>query len=238
MSENGEQQQVITYKPYMASLLKRLQQARAQISITIDHETAEFNTIIVDVRADRQQLFLDELSSELAHKRIRKGSNIHFDGRIKGVQIKFDTQVQAIEENNHIAMYRLSLPEEMLYLQRRRHFRATAKNHHLGISLPVPLKHHITGPIVDISAGGFCSRLALSESNNIQEDQTVFAAKISLPGKNTITCDIEIRSIRRYPDKGYSLVGGEFVEIEPNQKTHVERVVAMLDRDQRRSTSL
>jgi c-di-GMP-binding flagellar brake protein YcgR len=238
MSGNDEQQQVISYKPFMASLLKRLQLARAQISISIDHDKTEYNTIIVDVLADKQQLYLDELNSEKAHKRIRKGSNIHFDGRIKGVQIKFTTRVLAIEDNNHIALYRLGLPDEMLYLQRRRHFRAVARNHHLGISIPIPLQHHITGDIVDISAGGFCSRLALSESNAIQKNQTVFNAKINLPGQNTITCDIGIRSIRRYPDKGYSLVGGEFIEIEPNLKTHVERVVAMLDRDQRRSASL
>jgi c-di-GMP-binding flagellar brake protein YcgR len=190
------------------------------------------------VHARDKLIFLDEINSEEKHKCIRKGTIIHFDGRIKGVQIKFTTKVRAVEDNNHIAMYRLDLPDEMIYLQRRRYYRATVLNHHLGISIPIPLKHHISGSIIDISAGGFCSRLAISESNAIQEEQTVFDAKISLPGQNVITCDIEIRSIRQYPEQGYALVGGEFKEIEPAQKTHVERVVAMLDRDQRRTASL
>ncbi|MGD8784109.1 MAG: flagellar brake protein [Thioalkalispiraceae bacterium] len=238
LSTEQDKPQTIIYKPYMAGLLKRLQSERAQISISIDQDNTIYNTIIIDVQAKQQHLYLDELNSEKAHKRIRKGSQIHFDGRIKGVRINFTTRVLAIEDNNHIAMYRLGLPDEMVYRQRRRYYRASVHNHRLGISIPVPLKHRINGSIIDISAGGFCSRLDLSETSVIQEQQTIFDAMISLPGQNTITCDIEIRSIRHYPEHGYSLVGSEFKAIEPDQQTHVERVVAMLDRDQRRTAGV
>lgn len=239
MSATQEPEQAITYKPYMAGLLKRLQSARALVSITIEKNKFVYNTIIIDVDSNENWLYLDELNSEAAHKSIRKGSTIQFNARVKGVEINFQTKVLAIESSNNIAMYRLALPEKMLYTQRRRHYRAAVNDeHHLGISIPVPLKQHITGSIVDISAGGFCSRLVLSETNVIQEQQAIFDATISLPGQNTITCDIEVRNIRHYPEQGYSLVGGEFIEIEPNQQTHVERIVAMLDRNQRRSASL
>lgn len=239
MSTTQQSEQAITYKPYMAGLLKRLQAARALVSITIDKNKSIYNTIIIDVDSKQNWLYLDELSIESAHKSISKGCTIHFQARMKGVQINFETKVLAIESSDHIAMYRLALPENMFYTQRRRHYRAAVNDtHHLGISIPVPLRQHITGSIVDISAGGFCSRLALSESNAIQERQAIFDAKISLPGQNSITCDIEVRNIRHYPEHGYSLVGGKFIEIEPNQQTHVERIVAMLDRNQRRSASL
>jgi len=239
MSNNQEPEQVITYKPYMISLLKRLKAVRALVSITLDKDKTIYNTIIIDVLADKQWFFLDELNSASGHKKIRKGTAIHFDGRIKGVQVKFTTQVLAVEDSNHIAMYRLALPEKMLYRQRRQHYRATADNeHHLGVSIPVPLKQDMTGSIVDISAGGFCSKLDLLASGVIQERQAIFDATISLPGHNSITCDIEIRSVRHYPEQGYSLVGGKFLEIEPHLQTHVERIVAMLDRNQRRSANL
>jgi len=239
MTVKSEPEQVILYKPYMISLLKRLQSSRALVSVTIDKDKTEHNTIIIDVLANEQWFFLDELNSEIAHKNIRKGRTLHFNGRIKGVQVKFETQVLTVEDNNNIAMYRLALPEKMLYRQRRQHFRAAA-NHdqHLGISIPIPLKQHLTGSIVDISAGGFCSQLDLLERNTIQEQQSIFDATISLPGHNSITCDIEVRSVRHYPEQGYTLVGGKFIEIEPHMQTHVERIVAMLDRNQRRSARL
>lgn len=239
MSTPQEPEQVITYKPYMAGLLKKLQTVRALVSIAIDKNHFIYNTIIIEVNSQEQYLYLDELNNEEAHKSIRKGSTIHFNARMKGVQIRFETRVLSIDASNPIAMYQLALPDEMLYTQRRRYYRATVDNeHHLGISIPIPLKQHITGSIVDISAGGFCSRLALSETNDIQEQQAIYDARINLPGKNSITCDIEVRSVRHYPERGYSLVGSEFIDIEANQQTHVERIVAMLDRNQRRSANL
>ncbi len=239
MPTRPQPEQVIIYKPYMISLLKRLKSARAQVSITIDDDKTLYNTIIIDVLASEERFFLDEINSDTAHKNIRKGTAIHFDSRIKGVQVKLETQVLAIENSNSIAMYRLGLPEKMLYRQRRQHYRATANNdQQLGVSIPVPLKQRITGSIVDISAGGFCSRLDLLEKDTLQEQQAIFDATISLPGHNSISCDIEVRSVRHYPEQGYSLVGGKFIEIEPYKQTHVERIVAMLDRNQRRSASL
>jgi len=239
MPTDQEPEQIITYKPYMISLLKRLKSVRALVSVTINKDKTIYNTIIIDINTNKQWLYLDELNSADGHKIIRKGTTIHFDGRIKGVQVKFTTHVLSVEDSNHIAMYRLALPKQMLYQQRRQHYRATANNdHHLGVTIPIPLKQNITGSIVDISAGGFCSRLDLLATDTIQERQAIFDATISLPGHNSITCDIEVRSVRHYPEQGYSLIGGKFLEIEPNQQTHVERIVAMLDRNQRRSANL
>ena len=238
ISNNHDPQQVVTYKPYMAGLLKRLQSVRSLVSITIDNEKIVHNTIIIEVDSQRQCLYLDELNSDDAHKSIRKGSTIHFNARMQGVQIGFQTSVMSIETSDHIAMYQLAFPENMIYVQRRRHYRAAVNDeYYLGVSLPIPLKKHIIGSVVDISAGGFCTRLALAETNNIQEQQAIYDATLTLPGQNTITCDIEVRSIRRYPEHGYSLVGGEFIDIDAHKQTHVERVVAMLDRNQRRSAN-
>ena len=97
MSTAQEPEQAITYKPYMAGLLKRLQSARALVSIAIDKNKTIYNTIIIDVDSKENWLYLDELSLEAAHKSICKGSLIQFQARMKGVQINFQTKVLAIE---------------------------------------------------------------------------------------------------------------------------------------------
>ena len=237
MSGQPESEQIVTYKPYMVSLLCRLQKARANISIKVNKDPTIYSSIILDVQNEQQILFLDELSPQEGHKLVKKGNLIHFDGRLHGVQLQFDSKVLAIESDNNIAMYRLALPEQLLYKQRRRHFRAMVKgDEHLAISLPIPLRNRVVGDIVDISASGFCSRLAFNDSSYIEEEQAISDAIINLPGPNNrITCDIAVRSIRHYPEKGFSLIGSEITDITPNQKAHVERLVAMLDRNQRRS---
>ena len=238
MADTLKSEQTISYQAHMVNLLRRLHTARSLISVKIGNDTAEFNSIILDASCENNEFYLDELNSQNGHKKIKKGTLIHVDGRLKGVRIQFQATVLGIENNNSIAAYRLALPKNMLYQQRRRHYRACVNgDQKLAISIPVPLKHHVTGDIVDISASGFCSRLDYSDSINFQAEQAIYSATINLPGRNEITCDIQVRSVRSYPDEGYALIGSQFIEIQPNQQTHLERIVAMLDRNQRRTVN-
>ena len=222
----------------MVNLLRRLQTARSLVKVKIDKDSDEYNSIILDANYDSNEFYLDELNSEYGHKKIKNGTLIHVDGRLQGVRMQFQAKVLGVESNNSIAAYRLVLPKSMLYQQRRRHYRARVNgDQKLAISIPVPLKHHVLGDIVDISASGFCSRLDYSDSINFQAEQAIYSATINLPGRNEITCDIQVRSVRSYPEEGYALIGSQFIEIQPNQQIHLERVVAMLDRNHRRAVS-
>ena len=235
MSES-ETEQIITYQPYMAGILRRIHTERALISVRIGKEQPLYNSIILDISPTDAQFYLDELNPRTGHERLRNSSELHIDVRLKGVRAMFSSKIDAIEESNSIAMYKLSLPDKMIYRQRRRHYRARiAQEQHMFISLPLPLKNLIQGELVDISASGVCSRIKYKDSTRLEEEQAIHAATINLPGRNHITCDLEVRSIRHFPEQGYSLVGSEFIDIAPTTQTHVERVVAMLDRHHRRS---
>ncbi|MBI1422970.1 MAG: hypothetical protein GC149_05845 [Gammaproteobacteria bacterium] len=231
-----ESEQTIAFLPYMASLLKRIQAARAMVCVRIGKDMTAYNSIILDVDPGNAQFSLDELNPQRGHDKLRVGSEVHLDARLKGIRVLFSTEIAAIDESNGIPMYLLPLPETMIYRQRRRHHRAQLDHdQHMAISLPLPLKHQIQGELVDISASGICSRIRYADSTRLEEEQAIHAATIALPGQNQITCDLEVRSIRHFPDQGFSLVGSEFIGIPPAMQSHVSRVVAMLDRHQRRS---
>ena len=229
-------EQIIVFQPYMASILKRVLGERALISVRIGKQSDTYNSIILDVDPGQAQISLDELFPQRGHAKMRVGVPVHVDARLKGVRVMFSTDVSAIEESNGIALYRLPFPATMIYRQRRRHHRAQIdQNQHMSISLPLPLKHLIQGELVDISTSGICSRIKYVDSTQLENEQAIRAATIALPGQNEITCDLEVRSIRHFPDKGYSLVGSEFIDIPPATQSYVNRVVAMLDRHQRRA---
>jgi c-di-GMP-binding flagellar brake protein YcgR len=219
----------------MASILKRLHQERALISVRIGKDTTTYNSIILEVEPGHAQFTLDELNPRSGHEILHTGSQLHLDARLKGVRVIFTTTIAAIEESTSIAMYQLPLPDKMIYRQRRRHHRARIdQKQHMMISMPLPLKHRIQGELVDISASGVCSRIKYTDSTRLEEEQAIHAAMIALPDRNQITCDLEVRSIRHFPEQGYSLVGSEFIDIPPATQSHLARVVAMLDRHQRR----
>lgn len=229
-------EQIITSRPYMASLLRRMHAERVLVSVRIGKDHTPYNSIVLEVSPTDAAFYLDELNPGTGHAKLRPGHTLHIDVRLKGVRILFSTPVDAIEQTNAIAIYKLPLPAEMVYRQRRRHFRARIdREQHMAISLPLPLKNRIQGELVDLSASGFCSRLKYTDSTRLEADQPIHAATINLPGKNHITCDLEVRSIRHFPEQGYSLVGSEFIDIPPATQNHLERIVAMLDRQQRRT---
>lgn len=231
-----ETEQIITYKPYMAGLLHRLQTARALTRVQINNKSASYNSIIINVNATEEIFFLDELSPVSVHKDVRKGTAIKIIGRLKGVCIEFITRVLKIEDSGSIAMYRLALPEKLIYRQRRRHYRAnvtTAQG--IRIAFPANFQKKIHGEIIDISASGICSRLEYMDCQELEARQEIHDATIRLPGSSFLTFDLEVRNIRHFPEQGYSLVGSKFIDILPKQQNHVDRIVAMLDRSQRRS---
>lgn len=220
----------------MAGILRRIHAERALVSVQLGKDRTLYNSIILDVAASDALFYLDELNPLAGHKKLRKGTELLIDVRLKGVRVMFSTEVSAIEESSSIAIYTLPLPDKMVYRQRRRHYRAHIdQEQHMLISLPLPLRKQIQGELVDISASGICSRIKYTDSTRLEEEQAIHSATINLPGQNHITCDLEVRSIRHFPEQGYSLVGSEFIDIPPAIQTHVERVVAMLDRHHRRA---
>lgn len=235
MSGRHYAEQVITDVAYMAGLLRRIQSARALVTIRINKNTDVFNTMVIDVSTTDKILFLDELNSTAGHSKIKKGTLLHFDGRLQGVRIQFSGKVKSVDNDGSLALYRLPFPEKMHYWQRRRHYRAKVHAEPLAMSIPIPLQHAVTGKIVDISASGVCTQLSYNDSSFLQAEQAIYDATISLPGRNEINCDLEVRSVRHFPERGYSLIGSEFIDIPPQQKSHVERIVAMLDRNHRRA---
>lgn len=229
-------EQIITFQPYMAAILKRIHSERALVCVRIGKNPDTYNSIILDVDPVTSHFSLDELNPRAGHDKLRIGNQLHIDARLKGVRVMFSTDIAEIDDSNSIAMYRLPLPARMIYRQRRRHHRARIdQKQHMFISLPLPLKHLILGELVDISASGICSRIKYTDSTRLEQEQAIHAATIALPGQNQITCDLEVRSIRHFPEQGYSLVGSEFIGIPPATQSHVARVVAMLDRHQRRA---
>ena len=230
-----ETEEIITYPAFMLSLLRRLHGERAMVSVRIGRDNNLYNSIVLDVFAAEGRFALDELTPHRGHKKLRRSSQVRLEARLKGGRVVFTSEIEAIEEDNSIPMYVLPLPDQMAYRQRRRHYRARlGGEQHLFISLPLPFRNQIRGELVDISASGVCSRINYADSTRLEQEQAIHAATINLPGRNQITCDLEVRSIRHFPEQGFSLVGSEFIAIPSTLQTHVERIVAMLDRQQRR----
>ena len=232
-------EQLITDKPHIVALLRRLQLSRNLVTIKINNEPSLHNSIVVDVAADNVCFYLDFVASDTGHQKILPGKLLHIESRLDGIKISFDVVVMHKPEIVAALGYIMAFPDNLIYKQRRRHFRAQIETTDtLAISLPLAMQQLVNGYLVDISASGVCSRFEYTQANVLKTEQSFHEAKITLPDKQAITCDIALRSVRHFPDHGYSLVGAEFIRIPLQQQHHLERVVAQLDRIHRRNTEV
>ena len=219
----------------MGCLLKRLHKARAIMRIQMKDRATMFNSAIININNNANIFYLDELIPNIGHSFIEKGTLLNIDGRANGVEIKFNSAVEAVEDDNSIAMYRMPFPDQLVYLQRRRHFRAHLDNkEYLPIRISTPFKNKVNGLITDISTSGMCLKFNFKAANTLKQRDIIYGAQIMLPGTSPIDCYLDIRSVRHFPEKNYSLYGSEFHDISHAQQNYVDKLVASIDREQRR----
>jgi c-di-GMP-binding flagellar brake protein YcgR len=232
--------QILTYPPHIYSILQRLLDERTLLGVRLEENATLYNSAVLRVQPQQSTFVLDELTPHDGHTQVRPGSALHIHGRLRGVQVHLDSHIARIEYENDIALYYLPIPAELVYRQRRRHFRALLQDKQApAIVLPIELQKRVAGRLVDISVGGVCSRVATEDARQLEQAQAVHNARITLPGlSHTITCDLAIRSLRHYPDNGYALIGSEIVAIEPRSRQTIERFVAKQDRAHQRNIRL
>lgn len=234
-----EKEQVISSPSHILGILRRLQATHALVSIQHGSDTSFHTTVILGTKPDENCFFIDATESAPWHPQLATGSHLSLLGQLAGVRVQCDVSFIECVSDTKSASYRVTLPRQLHYKQRRRHFRAHIDDRKsMAINLPLSVKQNIQGYIVDISASGVCTRIDFNDAASLAMEQAIRHARIALPDKKMLTCDLMLRSVRHYPEKGFSLIGGEFQHIPPNQQHHIERLVAALDRDQRRRNEL
>jgi c-di-GMP-binding flagellar brake protein YcgR len=233
------QEQIISSPSHILGLLRRLQATHALVSIQYGKDTHFYTTVILAIQPDENCFLIDAPDIAAWHTQLQAGANLQLLGRLAGVRIQCQVALLESLAAEDKAVYRVMLPRQLLYKQRRRHFRAQINDDKsLAIHLPLSIKQNIQGYVVDISASGVCTRIDFSDASSLTMEQAIRHARIALPDKQMLTCDLMLRSVRHYPEKGFSLIGGEFQHIPPHQQHHIERLVAALDRDQRRRNDI
>lgn len=232
--------QYLTRDPYIAHILQRLHKEQVLVHVRPPGMTRSFNSAVLEVNTEARSLALDELTPHAGHRALDSASPLHIHARLEGVQIHFDTRISAIEYEHNIALYRTPFPEELIYRQRRRHFRAMlADPRILPIVLPLPRQRRLTGQLIDISIGGLCSRIDADAAQQLQRAQAIHAAQVELPGRGKgFRCDLAVRCVRHYPQRGYSLVGSEIIDIARQDRQMLERLVARQERARQRRLRL
>jgi len=214
---------VLTTPLEIASTLRMLQESHDPLIITFHERSQRFQSYLVDVNRDGGTLALDEMIPRDGERHLENGEPFRIEGFHDGVRVAWESNGSlSISEKDGHRIYTGSLPDEVVYHQRRNAFRAALKlaqlvNIELGGE---KLKAPISGKLLDIS-----ERLQLGQ---------VYDRFIAALPFGSMTTSVELRYLHFEEKINTTFAGVRFHNMSGLVQRQVERFVYQLQREARR----
>nr|NYU02282.1 pilus assembly protein PilZ [Pseudomonas sp. SbOxS1] len=216
--------------------LRQLLDSHDPLIITFHERSQRFQSYLVDLDRERNMIALDEMIPRDGERFLLAGESFKIEGFHEGVRIAWESNGPlTIDESNGSRCYRGTLPDEVVYHQRRNAFRAALKLAQLvNVNLDgEKLKASISGKLLDISATGCKLRFDGDITGSLQLGQVYDRFNADLPfGK--MTAPVELRYLHFEEKISTTFAGVRFHNMSGLVQRQVERFVYQLQREARR----
>lgn len=139
------------------SILASVQKARTAITIKFEERERYYTSLILQTNLEEGYMLIDEIAPEDGHVLAMQGESFSIRGSHNGVNLFFrPNRIAGSGEQSDIAFYKVPLPKEMIYQQRRAAFRALVGR---ALNVQVTLtstarRETIKGRLYDVSISG------------------------------------------------------------------------------------
>lgn len=213
-----------------------LQESHDPLIITFHERSQRFQSYLVDVDRDGRAMILDEMVPRDGERHLENGEPFRIEGFHDGVRIAWDSNgTLTVSEKDGHRVYTGSMPDEVVYHQRRNAFRAALKLAQLvnieldGEKLQAPVR----GKLLDISATGCKLRFEGDISERLQLGQVYDRFMAALPF-GSMTTSVELRYLHFEERINITFAGVRFHNMSGLVQRQVERFVYQLQREARR----
>ncbi|MGE8190910.1 flagellar brake protein [Pseudomonas sp. NPDC086278] len=220
----------------IAGNLRQLQESHDPLIITFHERNQRFQSYLVDVDRDSNMIALDEMVPRDGERYLLAGESFRIEGFHDGVRIAWESNGRlTIDESGNTRCYRGTLPDEVVYHQRRSAFRAALKLAQLvDVELGgEKLKFPVTGKLLDISATGCKLRFDGDITPRLQLGQVYDRFIAELPF-GSMTTPVELRYLHFEERISTTFAGIRFHNMSGLVQRQVERFVYQLQREARR----
>lgn len=228
----------ITSTYHILSLLQRARTAHAVVSLRRPHEQLVYNSTILAVNSQPKTLVIDAPAESQIPLQAKAGDWLKLRIKLQGLVLSFDACIEDIQEDaSSSRSYRLQLPSQVYYQQRRDAFRASVGyQFNATFSAQLNEKQHLTARITDLSLGGASIELEAATVRGVKNDTPLFHCSLQMD-KETIR--IETATIRAIQVSEHSMdiyrLGIAFNDLSASERRNLQRWVMKFDRENRKS---
>ena len=221
----------ITDPAQIGRFLQRLKDGHCLLNATVPGTPGSFATAVLRVYPDRDLLILDELNPRAGHLALEAQGRLNIRCRLHGVEYRFASVLQRIDEQRGIAFYHMQLPELVLHIQRRNHYRVPVDST-AGIDLVLPLQgldaDSSGATLLDLSVSGL--GLQVETPQPPERGEILPACNLYMPDGTSIRSEIEIRFVQTRNQPGTTRLGGQFLKLERKSRNQLATLVRELER--------
>lgn len=222
----------LTQTDEINSLLKKIYSRHSLLTVSIDSIETYFGSTIIEINKDEKYLVLDELYPVEGHDLITVDTNISVSAHHAGAFVNFSGKIEAIGSNEDASYYKLAIPEEVEFHQRRSTYRVATS---ISNPIPVNLLNNddvlIKAELRDISLGGVSLRMKDLPHISIRNGDHIPTCLIKISDDRKILSSINICHVERIKETGSLRIGAEFAVLSKFDQRELEHLIATLDRE-------
>ncbi len=212
-------------------LLSKVHAKHSLLSVTIGSSEEYYGSTIVEININEKYLVIDELYPHEGHEKIQIGTQLCFSTQYSGAFVNFTGTIEAIGENEKAAYYKIGIPTEVEYHQRRNTYRiATNVNDPILINLVNEDEVLIKAELRDISHGGLCLRINTSQHVTIKSGDYIPTCLIQVDKNRKVLSSLNVCHVEVIKETGSLRVGAEFAQISKIDQRELEHFIATLER--------
>lgn len=225
-------------KTRITVLLQKLLERRALLSIQLDNHPLPFSSAVIEVNRDGDFFVIDELKPETGDELLRQNPTVHIIGHLDGVVMRLASTVREFGMDNNILFYKLPIPEQADYHQRRQAVRVklSAANP-LAVTFTDKSGENYKGEIENLSIGGLRARFRRDLPYHLETGMKLSCSFLIPPDRTEkINSDFVIRAIKHEHDTYKSaFLGGQFLflAVEKQMERKLQRAIMTLQRASR-----
>jgi len=222
----------ITDSDRIVSLLSDIEANSPLCTIKIDGVDEEYNSSILEIKADKALIVLDELIPKEGNTALQNVKSLKLSTFHKGIHLSFNLSGIEVGYSKGILYYKATLPDRIFYPQRRRSPRIeissidvafSGASERTGIS--------VNGYLFDLSRGGAGIDLPVNRAR-IQRGDRIKNCQISFDNY-VMDFEFSVRFVKQSTINSSKVqIGGFFEKLSNKSSTKLSYFIASLEREE------
>lgn len=221
----------VVNKSAITALLTQAHKHKLFFTVSFENHKGLYNTALLGVYAEQGFVAFDELTPSKGHKLFLEEKEARVTGRLEGVELRFSARLLEAGSKAGVAFYKVALPEELVYKQKREYFRVTL------LGSPVSFQGRLgedegillQGHLYDLSLGG--AKVVLEQTAPLSAGDILSACRIRLPDGVDIPFSLRVCYAGADKSGGGTVLGGQFRDLQKSDENRIARFISDVQRE-------